>query len=132
MFRVSAHDQDQNPGPGPTSCTKGTFHQGDIMQFGENAGAQYTAISLAFVAHARLKKIDQWQPSNVDDILRTGNALYKKMNITSVPVVMVWDRNGTLIQQFDDEYVSEKLGRSFTYDDVRGVVDQALGIQSKE
>ena len=54
------------------------------------------------------------------------------MNITSVPVVMVWDRNGTLIRQFDDEYASEKLGKSFTYDDVRGVVDQALGSQSKE
>ena len=61
-----------------------------------------------------------------------ADALYKKKHITSVPVVMVWDRNGTLIQQFDDEYVSEKIRKSFTYEDVRGVVDQALGLQSKE
>jgi hypothetical protein len=45
---------------------------------------------------------------------------------------MVWGRNGTLIHQFDDEYASEKLGRSFTYDDVRQAVDQALSSQSKE
>ncbi|MDA7993175.1 MAG: hypothetical protein MPJ25_09065, partial [Pirellulales bacterium] len=61
-----------------------------------------------------------------------ADALYKKMNITSVPVVIVWDRNGTLIQQFDDEYASEKLKRSFSYDDIRRVVEQSIESQSKE
>ena len=78
--------------------------------------------------------LEQVSAGDIENLLNRdeADALYKKMNITSVPVVMVWDCNGTLIQQFDDEYASEKLGKSFTYDDVRGVVDQALGSQSKE
>ncbi|MFL2863392.1 MAG: TlpA family protein disulfide reductase [Pirellulales bacterium] len=78
--------------------------------------------------------LEQVSAGDIENLLNRdeADALYKKMNITSVPVVMVWDRNGTLIQQFDDEYASEKLGKSFTYDDVRRVVDQALGSQSKE
>lgn len=78
--------------------------------------------------------LEQVSAGDIENLLNRdeADALYKKMNITSVPVVMVWDRNGTLIQQFDDEYASKKLGRSFTYDDVRGVVDQALGPQLKE
>ena len=80
------------------------------------------------------KFLEQVSAGDIENFLNRdeADALYKKMNITSVPVVMVWDRNGTLIQQFDDEYASEKLGRSFTYDDIRRVIDQALGSQSKE
>ena len=78
--------------------------------------------------------LEQVLAGDIENLLNRdeADALYRKMNITSVPVVMVWDRNGTLIQQFDDEYASEKLGRSFTYDDVRRAVDQALSSQSKE
>ena len=78
--------------------------------------------------------LEQVSAGGIENLLNRdeADALYKKMNITSVPGVMVWDRNGTLIQQFDDEYVSEKIRKSFTYEDVRGVVDQALGLQSKE
>ena len=80
------------------------------------------------------KFLEQVSAGDIENLLNRdeADALYKKMNITSVPAVMVWDRNGTLIQQFDDEYASEKLGRSFTYDDVRRAVDQALSSQSKE
>ena len=80
------------------------------------------------------KFLEQVSAGDIENLVNRNeaDALYKKMNITSVPVVMVWDRNGTLIQQFDDEYASEKLGRSFTYDDIRRVIDQALGSQSKE
>ena len=78
--------------------------------------------------------LEQVSAGEIENFLNRdeADALYKKMNLTRVPVVMVWDRNGTLIQQFDDEYVSEKIRKSFTYEDVRGVVDQALGLQSKE
>ena len=78
--------------------------------------------------------LEQVSAGDIENLLNRdeADALYKKMNITSVPVVIVWDRNGTLIQQFDDEYASEKLGRTFAYEDVRGVVDQALRLQSKE
>ena len=78
--------------------------------------------------------LEQVLAGDIENLLNRdeADALYRKMNITSVPVVMVWDRNGTLIQQFDDEYASEKLGRSFTYDDVRRAVDQAISSQSKE
>ena len=80
------------------------------------------------------KFLEQVLAGDIENLLNRdeADALYRKMNITSVPVVMVWDRNGTLIQQFDDEYASEKLGRSFTYDDVRRAVDQAISSQSKE
>ena len=80
------------------------------------------------------KFLEQVSAGDIENLLNRdeADALYKKMNITSVPVVMVWGRNGTLVHQFDDEYASEKLGRSFTYDDVRQAVDQALSSQSKE
>ena len=80
------------------------------------------------------KFLQQVSAGDIENLLNRdeADALYKKMNITSVPVVMVWGRNGTLVHQFDDEYASEKLGRSFTYDDVRQAVDQALSSQSKE
>ena len=78
--------------------------------------------------------LEQVSAGEIENFLNRdeADALYKKMNITSVPVVIVWDRNGTLIQQFDDEYASEKLKRSFTYDDIRGVVEQSIESQSKE
>ena len=78
--------------------------------------------------------LEQVSAGDIENFLNRdeADALYKKMNITSVPVVMVWDRNGTLIQQFDDEYVSENLKRSFTYDDIRRVVEQSIESHSKE
>ena len=78
--------------------------------------------------------LEQVSAGEIENFLNRdeADALYKKMNITSVPVVIVWDRNGTLIQQFDDEYASEKLKRSFTYDDIRRVVEQSIESQSKE
>jgi len=78
--------------------------------------------------------LEQVSAGDIENFLNRdeADALYKKMNITSVPVVIVWDRNGTLIQQFDDEYASEKLKRSFTYDDIRRVVEQSIESQSKE
>ncbi|MBT6459615.1 MAG: TlpA family protein disulfide reductase [Planctomycetaceae bacterium] len=71
---------------------------------------------------------------SIENLLNRDGAdsLYTKMNLTSVPAVMVWDRDGTLMQQFDDDYANKTLGRAFTYDDVRQVVDQVIQSKAKE
>jgi hypothetical protein len=78
--------------------------------------------------------LEQVSAGSIENLLNRDGAdsLYTKMNLTSVPVVMVWDRDGTLVQQFDDDYANKKLGRAFTYDDVRQVVEQVKQSTVKE
>ena len=80
------------------------------------------------------KFLEQVSAGSIENLLNRDGAdsLYTKMNLTSVPVVMVWDRDGTLVQQFDDDYANKKLGRAFTYDDVRQVVEQVTQSTVKE
>ena len=80
------------------------------------------------------KFLEQVSAGSIENLLNRDGAdsLYTKMNLTSVPVVMVWDRDGTLVQQFDDDYANKKLGRAFTYDDVRQVIEQVTQSTVKE
>jgi thiol-disulfide isomerase/thioredoxin len=80
------------------------------------------------------KFLEQVSAGSIENLLNRDGAdsLYTKMNLTSVPVVMVWDRDGTMVQQFDDDYANKKLGRAFTYDDVRQVVEQVTQSTVKE
>ena len=80
------------------------------------------------------KFLEQVSAGSIENLLNRDGAdsLYTKMNLTSVPVVMVWDRDGTMVQQFDDDYANKKLGRAFTYDDVRQVINQVTQSKVKE
>ena len=127
-----------------TSCPPCVKEFPGLVDLKKDYGDTVSCLSLSFdfegfgvpedVLEPVRKFLEQVSAGDIENLLNSdeADALYKKMNITSVPAVMVWDRNGTLIQQFDDEYASEKLGRTFTYDDVRRAVDQALSSQSKE
>ena len=55
-----------------------------------------------------------------------SDSLYPKLGIDSVPAVFVYGRDGTLLQRFDEDDSTKRLGRPFTYDDVETVVKQAL------
>lgn len=55
-----------------------------------------------------------------------SDTLYEQLGLTSVPAVYVYDRDGTLLRCFDDDYAANELGRPFSYADVRKLVDQAL------
>ena len=58
-----------------------------------------------------------------------SDTLYEKLELTSVPAVYVYGRDGRLLQRFDDDYAANELGRPFTYADVRKLVDEALSGQ---
>jgi len=55
-----------------------------------------------------------------------SDTLYEQLGLTSVPAVYVYERDGTLLRCFDDDYAANELGRPFSYADVRKLVDQAL------
>lgn len=55
-----------------------------------------------------------------------SDTLYEKLDLTSVPAVYVFGRNGELLRRFDDDYASRELSRPFTYADVRHLVDETL------
>jgi thiol-disulfide isomerase/thioredoxin len=55
-----------------------------------------------------------------------SDSFYPKLGIDSVPAVFVYGRDGTLLQRFDEDDSTKRLGRPFTYDDVETVVKQAL------
>ena len=55
-----------------------------------------------------------------------SDSLYPKLGIDSVPAVFVYGRDGMLLQRFDEDDSTKRLGRPFTYDDVETVVKQAL------
>ncbi|XP_062606870.1 uncharacterized protein LOC134268630 [Saccostrea cucullata] len=74
---------------GPVSmsqvCVQGSFHQGDLM-FGENAGTQCVANSLAALAYHKLKNSTQWQTSDMNKVLAMGDELYTYLQRSSTIV----------------------------------------------
>ncbi|XP_062603566.1 uncharacterized protein LOC134265363 [Saccostrea cucullata] len=69
-------------------CTRiqGSFHQGDLM-FGENAGTQCVANSLAALAYHKVKNSNQWQTSDMNKVLATGDELYTYLQRSSTIVI---------------------------------------------
>lgn len=55
-----------------------------------------------------------------------SDALYRKLDLASVPAVYVWRPDGSLAVRFDDDHAARSLGRPFTYDDVEDVVEGLL------
>jgi hypothetical protein len=72
--------------------------------------------------------LDEVGAAAIENLLAREDAdtMYAKLELDSVPMVSVWDREGRLIKRFDDNMASEELGRPFTYADVRQVVEQLL------
>jgi thiol-disulfide isomerase/thioredoxin len=56
-----------------------------------------------------------------------ADAVYRKLDLVSVPAVYVYGPDGKLAQRFDEDDATKRLKRPFTYDDVEGVVDRLLG-----
>ncbi|XP_062587579.1 uncharacterized protein LOC134249219 [Saccostrea cucullata] len=74
---------------GPVTTIKvsvqGSFHQGNLM-FGENAGTQCVANSLAALAYHKIKNSKQWQTSDMNKVLETGDELYTYLQRSSTIV----------------------------------------------
>ncbi len=56
-----------------------------------------------------------------------SDALAAQLELVGVPAVFVYDRDGNLLERFDEESARKRLGRPFTYDDVEATVREALG-----
>jgi len=56
-----------------------------------------------------------------------ADGLYRKMDLTSVPAIFIWEPDGTLAIRYDDDMAARDLGRGFTYDDVERTVAELLG-----
>ena len=55
-----------------------------------------------------------------------ADAMYRKLDLDSVPAVYIWKADGTLATRFDDDMAARSLGRPFTYADVEAVVRELL------
>ena len=58
-----------------------------------------------------------------------ADAIYRKLDLASVPAVFIWKADGTLAVRYDDDFASQSLGRPFTYDDVETTVRSLLAPQ---
>lgn len=55
-----------------------------------------------------------------------SDAIYRKLDLASVPAVYVWRPDGSLAVRFDDDHAARTLRRPFTYDDVEKAVAELL------
>jgi thiol-disulfide isomerase/thioredoxin len=51
-----------------------------------------------------------------------ADAMYRKLDLASVPAVCIWRADGALAVRYDDDHAAQSLGRPFTYDDVTATV----------
>jgi hypothetical protein len=56
-----------------------------------------------------------------------ADAVYRKLDLVSVPAVYVHGPDGKLVHRFDEDDAAKRLKRPFTYDDVGAVVEKLLG-----
>jgi len=75
------------------------------------------------------KFLDKVGAVDVVNLLCTeeADAVYRKLDLVSVPAVYVYGPDGQLAQRFDEDDATKRLKRPFTYDDVEGVVGRLLG-----
>lgn len=55
-----------------------------------------------------------------------ADAMYRALELDSVPAVYVWKPDGSLARRFDDDDAKRRLGRPFTYADVEAEVQACL------
>ena len=58
---------------------RGSYHQGNALIFGNNAGYQCTAIALAALIFSSLFPVSEWRTHDADQILLYGNSLYSNV-----------------------------------------------------
>ncbi|XP_062574488.1 uncharacterized protein LOC134236336, partial [Saccostrea cucullata] len=66
---------------------QGSFHQGDV-RFGRNSGKQCVANSLSAIAHSKLKDLDEWDQTYLDNVLIEGNEIYTWIHGTNDLLLM--------------------------------------------
>ena len=75
-------DVESNPGPSPAlKIIFGSFNQGDIFRFGETAGSQCGCNSLLAICWASVKRVSVWKTWDLDNVLESGDKLYKNIGI---------------------------------------------------
>jgi thiol-disulfide isomerase/thioredoxin len=55
-----------------------------------------------------------------------ADSLYRKLDLVSVPAIMIWKPDGSLAVRYDDDMAARELGRAFTYADVEQTVSGLL------
>jgi len=55
-----------------------------------------------------------------------ADAMYRKLDLVSVPAIYVWKPDGVLAIRYDDEMAARELGRPFCYADVERTVADLL------
>ena len=55
-----------------------------------------------------------------------ADSLYRKLDLVSVPAIMIWKPDGSLAVRYDDDMAARELGRAFTYADVEQTVTGLL------
>jgi len=75
------------------------------------------------------KFLDKVGAGGIVNLLCTeeADAVYRKLDLVSVPAIYVHGPDGKLVQRFDEDDAAKRLKRPFTYDDVGAVVDRLLG-----
>jgi thiol-disulfide isomerase/thioredoxin len=75
------------------------------------------------------KVLDKVGAGEIVNLLSTeeADAVYRKLDLVSVPAVYVYGPDGKLAQRFDEDDAAKRLKRPFTYDDVGAVVEKLLG-----
>jgi thiol-disulfide isomerase/thioredoxin len=75
-----------------------------------------------------LTSVDDGRLGNLHHMLgrEDADALYRKMELDSVPAVYVWHADGSLAHRFDDDDATRRLGRPFTYADIEETVSAAI------
>ncbi len=121
-----------------TSCPPCVQEFPGLVSLARDYGAQVTCLSLSFdyegfgtpeeVLPPVQEFLSQVGAGAVENLLgrEDSDTLYQQLELTSVPAVYVYGRDGRLLRRFDDDYAANKLGRPFSYADVRKLVDQAL------
>ena len=70
------------PKENPRPTVQGSFHQA-IPEFGSNAGRQCVPNCLAAASFHHLKTVNDWESSDMDHILKTGNELYSYLQAST-------------------------------------------------
>ena len=116
-----ANDVEENSGPTvfdiiyPSETICADFSQGNIRQFGQNAGKQCVAMSLTAIIHTQVKDITTWDSSFLNTILSVGNNPYTCINnsikkdfllLTDVPEIISVD-NKLYYLQYSDSFTGD-------------------------
>lgn len=122
-----------------TSCPPCVKEFPGLVRMARDYGDQVACLSLSFdyegfgtpdeVLPPVQEFLNQVEAGAIENLLgrEDSDTLYEKLELTSVPAIYVYGRDGRLLRRFDDDYAARELDRPFTYADVRQLVDETLG-----